>query len=700
MRLLRREQRPRIFSEEVLASIEGIVWEADVNAFQCTYVSPQAERLLGYPVEQWLAPGFWTEHLHPEDRDSVVSQCIAAVQGLENRHFEYRMIARSGAVLWFRDAMTVIAEKGRAVKLRGVMVDVTDLKRAEAALRGSEASLRESEERFRLMFEEAPVAYHEIDREGLLRRVNQAECRLLGVQPGEMLGREIFEFVAPEEREASRSAVARKIAGVQALKPFRREYLRRDGTRLMLEIHENLIQDASGCITGIRSALLDVTERVRAEQEMQRAKEAAEAANRAKDEFMANMSHEVRTPLHGIIGMTELALATSADPEQKEYLGWARDSANALLRVLDDILDFSKISAGRLELDLVEFAARRCLEDCARTFTLAARQKGLELSWETAPGMPEKLIGDPARLRQILLNLVGNAVKFTDSGRVTVRAEVESLTDHDGLLRFSVSDTGIGIPAEKRELIFEAFRQADGSTTRKYGGTGLGLAICSRLAALMGGRMWVEGEVGQGSRFYFTARFGLGSANAEAPAVEPERQEFSSETNGAGKRKLRILLAEDHPVNQQLAARLLEKHGHAVTIVANGRAALAALDTQSFDLILMDVQMPEMDGLEATGLIRAREKAAGRRMPILAMTAHAMKSDRERCLAAGMDGYVSKPVRPAELLEAIHTLVEPALSPCHVERSEASAFRDRANTADSSPRNDQGRGRRPLYKPS
>ena len=541
---------------------------------------------------------------------------------------------------------------GRIIGIRATMQDIGERKRTEEAL-------IQSEQRFRDLFENASDVIYTADFDGNFTSLNKSGERMTGYTREEALHLNFSQVVSPETLKLVQEMTERKLKSHDET-VYELEMFKKGGEPLLVEISSRAIYK-NGKPVGIQGIGRDITQRKQVEAELKRARDAAIESSRVKSEFLANMSHEIRTPMNGILGMTELTLDTNLNPEQREYLEIVKSSTHSLLTIINDILDFSKIEAGKLDLETIDFSVQDAIAAATRTIALRAHEKGLELAFEVSEDVPDSLLGDPGRLRQIVVNLIGNAVKFTAAGEIVVRVEKESRTDNEVVLHFSVSDTGIGIPVEKQSLIFGAFAQADGSTTRRYGGTGLGLAICSQLVEIMGGRIWVESEVGKGSTFHFTAPFGLQAAPGMlgAPAV-PETVQPAMQ----GK-SLRFLLAEDNEVNQKLAVWILEKRGHSVTVAANGQEALDALAKEQFDVVLMDVQMPKMNGLEATRIIRQNEQTTGRHMPIIAMTALAMKGDRERCLEAGMDEYVSKPIQPDQIFQTLDRLLR--VEPDHSE---------------------------------
>ena len=408
------------------------------------------------------------------------------------------------------------------------------------------------------------------------------------------------------------------------------------------------IRQGDGTVQGVVLVFRDFSKQMLAEEAINEARAAADRANEAKGRFLANISHELRTPMNAILGMIDLAVPKQVDPAAKDFLQTAKESADLLLTLLDDLLDSSKIEAGKLELDSAPFRLRRMLDQMTRVLGVRASEKGLTFSCRTPAETPDALVGDQVRLRQVLFNLAGNAIKFTERGEVEVSVRAVSQNSEEVRLEFAVRDTGIGISPSDRERLFQPFSQADASTSRRFGGTGLGLSISQSLVAMMGGRLRIESEVGKGSTFSFTVGLPLAT---EVPAPP----EPSAEIAAAAPSTLRILLVEDNPANQKLAAYVLRDRGHSVEIVGDGQQALRMTQDAAYDVILMDVQMPGMDGLEATKAIRARE-SSGQRVPIIAMTAHTMKGDRERCLAAGMDGYLSKPVDGHEMIALVESL--------------------------------------------
>ena len=814
------------FAESIAENSTNIIYLFDLEAGKNVYTNRDAAQSLGYSSAQILEMGgdLLATIVHPEDLARVRQHYaqFADVQDDRTIDIEYRMTHASGDTVWIwsRDSVFNRRPDGAAWQIMGTAQDITERKREETErqviseiVQGviTTSNLDELLElthrsigkllyadncfvglhdpktdlmTFELWVDECdPVPPPQSSSKGFTR-----SSYVLRTGQPLLLTKELEAQLFEQGDLAQSGSASASWLGVPLRTPTR--------TIGVLVVQHYEKQDAYSqrdleFLSAVGDQIALAIERKRAEVELRLAKETAEAANRAKSEFLANMSHEIRTPMNGIIGMTDLALETDLNRDQREYLGMVKSSAHSLLGLINDILDFSKIEAGKLELESIDFSLRDCIAGMLKPLGLRADQKGLELVAEIPANVPDHLIGDPMRLRQILINLTANAIKFTEHGEVIVRVIVETKSNGASHLRFSVADTGIGIPAEKQEAIFEAFAQADGSTTRTYGGTGLGLSIASQLIQKMEGRIWIESKVGEGTTFHFTARFGvrdtpaprvkqadprdlaglrtlvvddnevnrrmLGemlvnwrmeptvvesgaraieemtrAVNANTPyqvvlldALMPEMDGFAlaekineepaladatvmmlSSAMPAGTAErcgalgiagwltkpvtqselldailnavsrdsndgisddfpasvaeaaatgpcLHILVAEDNPVNRAVATGILRKQGHVLVHAANGREAVEAFSDGSFDLILMDVQMPEMDGFEATRRIRELEETNGGHTQIVAMTAHAMAGDRERCLAGGMDDYVSKPLRKEDLLRVL-----------------------------------------------
>jgi PAS domain S-box-containing protein len=535
-------------------------------------------------------------------------------------------------------------------------------------------TLKGADAPYRVLIEEMNQGAVTLSADGSILYCNRRFADLLKMPIEEIVGSTFSTFVAPLER-----AEFLKLLELGGVESSAGEITLRAGDASAVPMQLAMgplpaLSAAAICLvatdisesrekeTRLRKTMADL---VRAEKEAEAARAEAERANVAKSEFLAKMSHEIRTPMNGIIGMTDLTLETELSGGQREYLGMVKISAHSLLGLVNNILDFSKIEAGMLQLEEIDFSLRDCIDGGFKPLGIRAAQKGVKLETDIASKVVDLLVGDPTRLRQILINLTDNAIKFTKHGSVGLKVTLEEQGDDRVCLHFSVKDTGTGIPPEKQGLIFQAFAQVDGSTTRKYGGTGLGLAIALQLVEQMHGKIWIESTLGVGTTFHFTAWFGVAQAlpfMAVTPSVESTGAISEVSTTNLIKREtpvatgLRILLAEDNQINRILATGILEKRGHSLVHAANGLEALEIAGAGQFDLIFMDVQMPEMDGFEVTRRIREMERLTGVHTPIVAMTAHAMTGDRQRCLAAGMDDYLSKPLEKAALLVLIERI--------------------------------------------
>ncbi len=613
-----------------------------------TYWNAGATELFGYSSEEML--GRTPALLYPEADPAALARDLAAIAEGNEYVGEWQGRHKDGTLLWVDLKVTLLRDGvGAAVGYIGVAREIT-------ARHQAEEGLRHSEQTFRLLMEAAPIGICVLNAQDRFEAVNDAYCALTGYTREELLAAQVGDLHPPEERAAHMGRLhARSAAGRS--EPVEFTLRTRTGERRTVLGRGATIMGADGQPRRL-GFVVDITERKTAEEVLRRANAALERASRAKSAFLATMSHEIRTPLNGVIGLTSLLQATPLSPQQSEYVSALHASGEGLLGLISDILDFSKIEAGQLSLEVRTFDPRRLVGEVVGLFTAQARAKGLGLNAQVDPLVPALLAGDAGRLRQVLLNLVGNALKFTAQGEVEIAMSLVEESAEGALVRVAVRDTGIGIAPEAQAAMFEPFTQADASTTRRYGGTGLGLAIARRLVEAMGGQIGVESAPGQGSTFWLTLRLARnGAAEDVNPAAPPAR--------AMPGRRGRVLVAEDNAINRLVVVGLLQSLGCEVETVEDGRQAAEAVGRGHYDLVLMDLHMPELDGFAATAAIRRREGAdgQGRHTPIVALTADALAGDAEKSRAAGMDDHLAKPLTRERLAAVLERWVTPRAEP-------------------------------------
>ena len=664
-----RAQRERL--ELALDSVQEAVWEWHIGTDEAQF-SPRLLQILGYaPGELRMTLSTWRELMHPEDRAEARERLAAHLKS-NSSHYEseFRVRHRNGEWRWILSRGRVVERDaaGRAQRMIGTHTDVTDRRRAEEEVLHQ---LRFIEE----LIEIIPSPVYFKDRLGRYVGCNRACEVLFGLRREDWLGRTAAELRGSADalEEERHDELLYAQGGVQT---YEARMQLPGGEVRDVVFSKTVFSGLRGGVGGILGVVTDITEHRRVEQELREAKVAAEAASRAKTEFLANMSHEIRTPMNGIIGLVDLTLETSLTDAQRRYLTLVKSSSSTLLNIINDILDLSRIEAGRLAIERLAFDVRSLVQDAVAPLEPRAVEKGLVLHTLVAPDVPARLVADPLRLRQILVNLVGNAIKFTRQGRVDVSVWSEG-EGGGARLHLCVTDTGIGIAEDKLERIFESFTQADNSTTREFGGTGLGLTISRRLAEAMGGQLWAESELGKGSRFHLTlpllvpddtqadedsdwsraaahslnlsrdkarSRFehtayrGIEGLEADAPAEQEQ-----------GAASLHVLLVDDHAVNRFVAMTQIRKQGHRVSCAVSAAEAIELCDRERFDLIVLDLDIPGMSGVELTHRLRSLQALRGWTCPIVAISARAMPLDRLRCLEAGIDDYLTKPLEPERL---------------------------------------------------
>jgi len=624
------------FAHQVMATVgQGIVVSSEGWRFE--YVNPAFARMVGRMPKELIGRSM-DELIHPHDRPILI-QARSRRQAGETSSYEARLIRSDGCVFPVQVTGTPRWQDGKFFGSIVAVTDLTERKRFEDELKKREAENR-------LLLDSIPDSIFLLDKEGNFLDYRTPNSSILYAPAELFMGKNIHSIMPQDlvELTMNNLGLARQSGKMQVF-----EYqLPTNGEIKHFEARINL------CEGGDFLALVrDVTERKRSDEMLWKAKEEAEAAAKAKSEFLANMSHEIRTPLNAVIGLTGLLLDTDLTHEQRNYLEIVRDSGDSLLSVINNILDFSKIDGGMMELEHSPFDLRRCIESTMDLMVTRAAEKGLVLKVVLDDQLPTMLVGDASRLRQVLANLLSNAVKFTDKGFVEVSVRGNAIPEGFEL-RFDVLDTGIGMPQDKLDRLFMPFSQIDSSITRRYGGTGLGLAISKRLVGMMGGRIWAKSNPGVGSTFTFTIKVKLPCMQPVQHEVKDLKPDIKPPIEGHFQQALplSILLAEDNAVNQMVLLQMLRKIGYQADLASNGFDVLAALDRQAYDVVLMDIQMPDMDGFEATRRILARFPKM-KRPRIIALTAHALNGDRERCLKAGMDGYLSKPVKIEDLQSAL-----------------------------------------------
>lgn len=658
-------------SNDVILLIHAISGRiADANSFASQQLGYSYEKLLTLSLHELASPA----------SSKWIDECISGGKEKAGRRERITTALRryNGEEIPVEVAVSLVTFEE---VLYAVVVarDITERKDAEEALRKAndelESRVQNRTEELQLarqqlmdMIEFLPDATFVIDRDKKVIAWNQALEEMTGLSKQDMLGKGDYAYAAPFYGLARPVLIDMIDLQDSLIRSLDYTSIERKDDKICAETYAQSlfggkgaylwctaspILDSEGRCVGAIESIRDITERKRAEEELKRAKEAAEVAARAKSEFLANMSHEIRTPLNAIIGITGLLFEDVLTPDQREYVEMIHSSGDSLLAIINDILDFSKIDEGKMELERQPFDLHRCIKDALELMASKAEEKGIGLSYFIDNQIPLAINGDSVRLRQILVNLVSNAVKFTEKGEVEVRVEPVGEPVGGREIHIAIKDTGIGIPGDRVDRLFQSFSQVDASTTRKYGGTGLGLAISKRLVELMGGRIWVESDPGRGSTFHFTI-LAEGITGKSINAIDSIAQPKADMQKGEC-RTLRILLAEDNAINQKVMLRMLKKLGYCADVAANGLEVLKAIERQPYDVVLMDVQMPEMDGLDAARAIRRTLPSEGQ-PKIIAITAYALKGDRERCIKAGMDCYISKPVQFKELRETLESL--------------------------------------------